>query len=158
MPRRNSRGRFVKSGGSSHRTTRRRRRSSHRSQSVALVRSSPRPIVIRESSRAVTHRRRARHHGGGGGGILGGASRAGLKVKAEVAGWASVLGYLETSKADTFDKIPTFGKLPREAVVGLALHLIGKKNKHLERASVAALAVAGYKLGANGYSLSGFDE
>lgn len=157
MPHRNSRGRFVKSGSSARRVTRRRRRS----HSVALVRSAPRPIVIRERSTAVTHRRRShrRHSGGGfGGGALGAGSKAALKVKAEVAGWASVLGYLETNKADTFDKIPTFGKLPREAVVGLALHLVGRKNKHLERASVAALAVAGYKLGANGYSLSGFDE
>jgi len=154
MPRRNSRGRFVKSG--STRTHRRRRRSS----SVALVRSAPRPIVIRERTTAVRHRRRARHHGGGSfsGGALGAGSKAALKVKAEVAGWASVLGYLETNKSDTFDKIPTFGKLPREAVVGIALHLVGRKNRHLERASVAALAVAGYKLGANGYSLEGFDE
>ena len=157
MPRRNSRGRFVKGGHSAPRTHRRRRRSS---SSVAIVRSAPRPIVIRERSRAVTHRRRRHHSGGGGfgGGALGAGSKAALKVKAEIAGWASVLGYLETNKADTFDKIPTFGKLPREAVVGLALHLIGRKNKHLERASVGALAVAGYKLGANGYSLSGFDD
>jgi hypothetical protein len=154
MPRRNRSGQFVKSR--SHAPRRRRRRAS-----VALVRSSPRTVVVRERSTAVVHRRaRRRHHhgGGGGGGMLGAGSKAALKVKAEVAGWASVLGYLETNKSDTFDKIPTFGKLPREAVVGLVLHLVGRKNKHLERASVGALAVAGYKLGANGYSLSGFDE
>ena len=154
MPRRNAKGHFVK--------TRRRRSVRRRSTgSVALVRSAPRPIVIRQTT-GVSHRRRShrRHHSGGGfgGGALGAGSKAALKVKAEVAGWASLLGYLETNKADTFDKIPTFGKLPREAVVGLALHLVGRKNKHLERASVAALAVAGYKLGANGYSLNGFDE
>ena len=155
MPRRNRSGQFVKRSHSSHR--RRRRRSS----SVAIVRSSPAPAVrvVRVGAPARRHHRR-RHHSGGGfsGGALGAGSKAALKVKAEIAGWASILGYLETNKSDTFDKIPTFGKLPREAVVGLALHLVGRKNRHLERASVGALAIAGYKLGANGYSLSGFDE
>jgi hypothetical protein len=146
MPRRGAHGRFVKS---SHRRT-----SSRRSTSTALVRRTGGAVVIRERVSTPARRGggRRHHHGSGGGGAHN------LKTKGEVAGWASVLGYLETSKADTWEKIPTFGKLPREAVVGLVLHYFGRKHKHLDRASVAALSVAGYKIGAAGYSLTGFEE
>lgn len=148
MARRNSRGRFVKTHSSP-----RRRRST---RSVALVRTSPAPVVIRERSVAVTHRRRGgrRRHHGGGGGLIG----PGLKGKGIIAAWASALGYLETQRSDTFEKVPTFGKLPREAVIGLVAHFVGKKNKHIQHLSTAALTIAGYKIGANGFSLSGFEE
>jgi hypothetical protein len=149
MPRRNARGRFVRTHH--HRAHSHRRRS----RSTAIVRVERAPVARR--TRTVYVSRRRRHHGGGGS-IIGGSSKHDLKVKAELAGWASVLGYLESHKSDTYDKIPTFGKLPREAVVGLALHLVGRKHKHLDRASAAALAIAGYKIGAAGYSLSGFED
>ncbi|MGN6111201.1 MAG: hypothetical protein ACTHU0_39245 [Kofleriaceae bacterium] len=80
-----------------------------------------------------------------------------LKVKGELGLWGSLLGYLSVNKADTYAQIPTTGKLPREIVIGLGLHLVSKKNKHIDRASAAALSVGGFKLGEQGYKVSGWD-
>jgi hypothetical protein len=158
MPRRRKRnGQFTNTHHHAH-APRRRRRSS---TSTALVRSSPRVVVVR-SAGAVTHRRRShrRRHSGGGSGFSAGGYLASLKIKGEVAGWASLLGYLKTQKADTYDKIPTLdGKISREAVLGLVLNYFGRKHKHVDRAAVAALAVAGFNVGVSGYStLAGDDE
>lgn len=149
MPKRKKNGQFVKGGHSHHHTK-------HRaSTSRAITVRAPAPVVIRESvsvRAAPKHGRHhvKRHHGGGG--------REPIKVKAEGAGWGALYGYLETQKADLMAKIPTLGGLPKEAIVGLALHFtLAKKNKHADRAAAAGLTIAGYKFGAAGFKLSGDD-
>lgn len=134
------------------------RKSAHRSHtSTALVRqSSSKPLVIRQTRTIVKKpKHRRRHHGGG---HSGGKLFGGLKLKGELAGWGSLLGYLETSRADLFEKIPTFKNIPREAVIAVVANYFGRKHKHIDRASAAAAAVAGYKFGANGFSLSGLGD
>jgi hypothetical protein len=145
MARRGKGGRFV-SGKKS--TTRKRR-----ATTKALVVRQPAPVVIRQSSGVPARRRR----GGGSRRPSFGAGRLPLKTKGELALWGSLFGYLSVNKADLYGKIPTTGKVPREAVIGLGLHLFAKKNKHVDRASAAALSVAGYKLGEQGFKVSGWD-
>jgi hypothetical protein len=81
-----------------------------------------------------------------------------LKVKGELGFWASMLGYAETNKADTFQKIPTVGRLPRAAVLGLVGHVFGAKNAHIDRAAAACIAVGGYQLGQQNFAISGDDD
>jgi len=81
-----------------------------------------------------------------------------LKVKGELAAWGGLMGYLSVEKADTYNQIPTFGKLPREGVIALAGHFLGRKHKHIDRAAAAAAAIAGFKLGEQGFKISGYDD
>jgi hypothetical protein len=145
---RDRKGRFLKRG------------TAHRSRSsTAIVRVERARSPARRRSSAVVVRERVSVARRGGGRRHHGDSRTPIRVKAELAGWASVLGYLETTKSDLFDKVPTFGSIPREAIIGGVLHFVGKRNKHIDRAAAAALTVAGYKLGAGGFKLSGdYDE
>lgn len=145
MPKRGKGGRFMKK---SHH-----RKSSHRAATTkAIVVRQPQAIVVRTGGGAVAKRKTHHKRHSGGGGL---AHRTPVKVKAELAGWASLAGYLETQRADTYNKIPVLGALPREATLGIVLHFVSKKNKHIDRASAALLTVAGYKIGAAGFKLSG---
>jgi hypothetical protein len=139
MPKRGKGGRFVKSHHHHRRS----------SGTKAIVVRQAAPLVrTRTRTRTVVVRRRSGGGGGGGGGTP-------LGVKGEITAWSSAMGYLANNNAETYNKIPTFGKLPREAVIGLVAHLLGKRNKHLDRISIAALSVAGYKLGEQKFSLEG---
>lgn len=143
-PKRNAKGHFVKG----HHTT------SHRaSKSKAIVVRQASPVVIRES---VTVSRPKKKHHGGKRHHAGGGGREPIKAKLEGAGWGGLFGYLETNKADLMAKIPTFGGIPKEAIIGAALHFtLAKKHKHADRAAAAGFTIAGYKFGLAGFKLSG---
>lgn len=132
------------------------------SRSTTIVRSSTtKPIIIKQPA-AVAPRRR----GGGGvrrrrgsGGFFGGTGgQIPLKTKGEFALYGSIIGYVKEQKASSYNQIPTMGKLPREAVLGMGLHFFGGKNKHVDRAAVSALTIAGYEIGKAGFELKGWDD
>lgn len=150
MPRRNSKGRFVKGGGSS---STKRRRSSGGTKIVRV--GSSKPVIIRAPAAAPARRHGRRRRGGG---FSSAGGRIPLKTKGEIAGWASLIGYVKETKAATFNQIPQVGKLPREALLGAGLHFFGGKNKHVDRAAVSALTIAGYEIGKAGFSLSGWED
>ena len=150
MASRKKNGQFKKGHTSSHSRGR-------KSSSTALVRRSGGSVVVVEKSRAPARRRHGGGGGGGGGGLTGHASKAAALQKLEICGFAALLGYLSSQKAETFDKIPTFKGLPRELIVG-AVAFLGRKNKHIDMLATAALAVGFNKFGANDFHLSGDDD
>jgi len=144
-------GQFKKGGG---RVT-----NGRRSRSTAVARRSP-AVVTRYRTRTVKVARRRRHsaHGTahGGGRIVPGPFR--LKS----AAIASIVGYSEAKKglpmlSDTLAKLPTVGKLPREAVAALILNYFANKSPWIDAAAQAYFDIAGYKLGMSGYEFSGDD-
>lgn len=149
MPRRDNRGRFLKSGSSS---STKRRRSTTATRTIVRS-SSAKPIIIRQSAAPAKRSggKRRRHHGGGGGQIP-------VKVKGEFAGWASLIGYIKETRASTFEQIPQVGKLPREALLAVGLHVFGKGRPHVDRASVSAACIAGYELGKAQFKMSGWED
>jgi len=143
---RNSKGQFKK-GHSGHHAKKR----SKSGNTTAIVVSPPRTIT-RTRTVAVAAPRRRRHHGGGGGGSDG-------KVKAEIGAWGSAIGYLEQNNASTFNQIPTFGKLPRTAVIAAVSFMFRKKSHRIDRLCTAAVAITGYKVGQQNFALTGdYDE
>jgi len=150
---RNAQGRFVKGAG---------RKAPARGGNVALTVYESRPPARRGPASV------ARSGGGGGGAVrVAGAAprrrsaprRRDLMDRARPAGIASLIGYVSTKQASTYEKIPTIGKIPREAVIGLAAHYFSDGRPGLaDDVAQAALDVAGYKLGAAGYAISGDDD
>jgi hypothetical protein len=144
-------GQFKKGGG---RVT-----NGRRSRSTAIARRSPAKVVTRYRTRTVkVARRRRTAHGTahGGGRIVPGPFR--LKS----AAIASIAGYSEAKKglpmlSDTLAKLPTVGKLPREAVAALILNYFANKSPWIDAAAQAYFDIAGYKLGMSGYEISGDD-
>lgn len=146
MATRGRNGRFKKGGHKVHH-----RRKARRSTSVAMVRVPSAPMT-RTRTRTITRVVRGRSRGGGGGGPVP------FKALAEGFGWGAVLGYVEQNYASTFQQIPTFGKVPREFVAGVAARIVFKHSKHANRFASAALAIAGNKFGAAGFKLSGYED
>jgi hypothetical protein len=131
-----------------------------RSRSTSLARSSSRVVTRTRTVRVPVYRRAkmggaARAHGGGK--LIPGAFR--LK-SAAIAGLA---GYSEAKKglamlSDTLDKLPTVGKLPKEAIAGLIFNYFASRNPWIDAAAQAYLDIAGYKLGMAGFAISGDED
>lgn len=138
-------------GGSSH-TSRPRK-----TTSTAIVVRQPAPVVVRASSHAPAKR----HHGGGRRHRNGGGGNGDSLVSiAKEAGIAALMGYTIGDKAphklEFLDKIPDIGKLPKEAVIGGIAFVFRRKHRLIASLAKVGLIVAGNKIGANEFKLSGY--
>jgi len=73
---------------------------------------------------------------------------------------AGLIGYSEAGKgltqlADILNKLPTVGKLPKEALAGLVLNYFADRGEWFDSGAQAFLDVGAYKLGQQGFSISG---
>jgi len=76
---------------------------------------------------------------------------------------AGALGYADGGKGltaikDMLDKIPTVGKLPKEALAGLVLNYFADRGDWFDAGAQAFLDVGAYKLGQAGFAISGDDD
>jgi hypothetical protein len=76
---------------------------------------------------------------------------------------AGALGYADGGKGltaikDMLDKIPTVGKLPKEAIAGLVLNYFADRGDWFDAGAQAFIDVGAYKLGQAGFALSGEDD
>jgi hypothetical protein len=81
---------------------------------------------------------------------------------------ASLLGYSEAGKGaqgiqEVLNKLPAVGKLPKEALAGLAINFFadrasGSMYEWADAAAQALLDIGAYKVGQSGYALSGDDD
>jgi len=76
---------------------------------------------------------------------------------------AGLIGYAEAGKgltqlADLLNKLPSVGKLPKEAIAGLVLNYFADRGDWVDSGAQAFLDVGAYKLGQQGFSISGDDD
>lgn len=135
MARRDSRGRFVKSGGSR--------------SAIVRYRSSGGPIVVRTSSAPATRRK-------GGGRRRGAGASSGERVRKAAAIGGAILGYVKKNHAaETLNKLPAI-KGSHIATLAIGLHFLKPKPGGIvDHVATAACAVAAYELG---QSLAGDGE
>lgn len=137
-----------------------------RSTSTALVRQGPTRTVYKTRTRtvAVAAKRRS---GSSGTSVMKREHGAGQMIpgpfRLKSAGIASLVGYSESGKGfaalqEFMVKLPTLGKLPKEAVAGLILNYFADRGEWVDAAAQAMIDIAGYKVGQAGFSISGDDD
>jgi len=137
-------------------------KSRKRSSSKALVRyAAPQQIVRYKRSKPIVIRAKSR---GGGKSIIRREHGAGDMIpgpfRLKSMGVSSMIGYSEAGKGfaglqEFMTKLPTVGKLPKEAIAGAILNYFGDRNDWADAAAQAFLDIAAYKVGHAGYSISG---
>lgn len=140
-------------GGSSH-TSHTKSRSR---KSTAIVVRQPQTVVVRPSASRAPAKR---HHGGGRRRNGNGGDGASLLQLGKEAGIAALMGYTIGDKAphklEFLDKIPDIGKLPKEAIIGGIAYALRRKHRLIASVARVGFIVAGNKVGANEFKLSGF--
>lgn len=117
------------------------------------VRTVTKTVVIK-SKRKGGRNRSARHMGGF-------ETSTGFNLAdMRPAGISALIGYSEAGKGfaalqDLLDKLPAAGKAPKEAIAGLIAYWFREKSDWIADAAVAFLNVGGYKLGQQGFQISG---
>lgn len=134
-------------------------------KSTALVRYKASAPVVRYKTRTKTVV--VRRSGAGSAATIRKAHGAGEFIpgpfRMKSMGFSSLIGYSEAGKGfaalqDFMLKLPTVGKLPKEAIAGAILNYFGDRHELVDAAAQAFLDVAAYKVGQSGYSVSGEDD
>jgi hypothetical protein len=142
-------------------------KSRKRSTSKALTRSGgtrtvtryvkgPTRVVRLGAPPIVRRRRRGGSSSGRGGKLIPSTFR--LKQH----GVAALYGYTEDGTSmpqikELMDKLPTVGKVPKEAIAALIANYFANKSPWLDAAAAALGDIAGYKLGQQKFAISGDD-
>lgn len=146
-------------GGKSHSKKRK-----HSSGSTAMVRYVPSAPAVRYKTRTVT---KVVRKGGGGTSVMRREHGAGEMMpgpfRLKSGAIAGLVGYSEAGKGATaiqefMNKLPTLGKLPKEAVAGMIANYFGDRSEWVDAAAQALIDIAGYKLGQAGFAISGDDD
>ena len=137
-------------GGGGHKKKRK------HSGSTAMVRYVPSAPAVRYKTRTVT---KVVRKGGGGTSVMKREHGAGEMMpgpfRLKSGAVAGLVGYSEAGKGATaiqefMNKLPTLGKLPKEAVAGLIANYFADKHEWIDAAAQALIDIGGYKLGQAG--------
>lgn len=136
----------------------------HSGGSTALVRYVPSAPVVRTRTRTIVKTVRK---GGGGQSVMRREHGAGEMMpgpfRLKSGAIAGLVGYSESGKGFTalqefMGKLPTIGKLPKEAIAGVLANYFGDRSEWIDAAAQALIDIAGYKLGQAGFAISGDDD
>lgn len=131
-------------------------------KAITIYRSAP--PVVRTKTRTVVIKSKRKHRGGGSRHLGGFHHAEGFELADfRPAGIAALVGYSEAGKGfdalqTMLDKLPAMGKAPKEAIAGLLAYYFRAKSDWVADAAVALLNIGGYKIGQQGFTISGDDD
>ena len=146
----------FKKGGGRHGDTRSHSSSKSRRSSTHTIVRAPAPHITVQAPRAPAKQKRphGRRRGGGGGDSLTPMALGKKMLISAALGYT--VGDNAPNKIELVEKIPTVGKLPKEAIIGGVAYLFRKKHRLVRDIAETSLIVAGNKVGASGFKLSGY--